>query len=332
MMNQLSSFGGYIGSSFGYYYNQLSIEQKREVNNILGSLGVSISELEFYFGFISISLGNISFFAFVFLLKKNPNLLNNLRAQAAAMGFGAFGATGAFSVGSPTSTPLYSSPTTSSSGNPNSSSPKQIGDAFLTAFSSKDLENLKNGGSLDLKNGVLSNLNDLAKYDKNGDGKISGDELKDLQVSIDYNKDGKIDKSELKSAADSNIKEIDVKSGKVITNDGKEFDLKADPKVNIGGENKPALIIDSNKDGKPTKDPDNKVQPGDFSQFGSKSEDKSSGSSLSANGSSSSSGSSGASVSQSSSSSSSSSMASGSGGSSSGSSGSSGSSTSGGGK
>ncbi len=369
MMNQLSSFGGYIGSSFGYYYNQLSIEQKQEVNNILGSLGVSISEVEFYFGFIFMSLGGISFFAFVFLLKNNPNLINNLRAQAAAMGFGAFGAAGYFSVGNPTSTPVYSSPTTPVYsppttpviGNPNFPSPKQIGDAFLTVFSSKDLENLKNGGSLDLKNGVLSNLNDLAKYDKNGDGKISGDELKELQVSIDYNKDGKIDKNEIKSAADSNIKEIDVKSGKVITNDGKKFDLKVDPKVNIGGENKPALIIDSNKDGKPTKDPDNKLKPGDFSQFGSKTENKSSGNSsikeidvksgkvitndgkefdLKAdpkvnNGSSRYSGSSGASVSQSSSSSSSSSAASGSSGSSgsrssSGSSGSIGSSTSGG--
>jgi hypothetical protein len=377
MMNQLSSFGGYIGSSFGYYYNQLSIEQKQEVNNILGSLGLSIGEVEFYFGFIFMSLGGISFFAFVFLLKKNPNLINNLRAQAAAMGFGAFGAAGYFSVGNPTSTPVYSSPTTPVYsppttpvygspttpviGNPNFPSPKQIGDAFLTVFSPKDLENLKNGGSLDLKNGVLSNLNDLAKYDKNGDGKISGDELKELQVSIDYNKDGKIDKNEIKSAADSNIKEIDVKSGKVITNDGKEFDLKVDPKVNIGGENKPALIIDSNKDGKPTKDPDNKLKPGDFSQFGSKTENKSSGNSsikeidvksgkvitndgkefdLKAdpkvnNGSSRYSGSSGASVSQSSSSSSSSSAASGSSGSSgsrssSGSSGSIGSSTSGG--
>jgi hypothetical protein len=243
-------------------------------------------------------------------------------AAGGAVGGAVGGAAGAFGVGNPIysfppTTPSNSSPTTPStppsSGNPNCPSPKQIGDAFLTAFSPKDLQNLKNGGSLDLKNGVLSNLKDLAKYDKNGDGKISGDELKDLQVSIDYNKDGKINKNELKSAVESNIKEIDLKSGKVTTNDGKEFDLKADPKVNIGGENKPAVIIDSNKDGKPTKDRDNKLQPGDFSQFGSKTEDKPKDPQVSsANGSSSSSGSSGASVSLSSSSSSSSSAASGS--------------------
>ena len=188
-------------------------------------------------------------------------------------------------------------PSSQSSSQPNCTSPKQLGDAFLTIFSAKDLEALKNGETLDLKNGVLSNLNDLAKYDKNGDGKISGDELKDIQVSIDYNKDGKIDNNELKSAQDANIKEIDLNSKKVITNDGKDFDLKPDPNVNIGGENKPAVVIDTNEDGKPTKDGENKLQPGDFSQLGDKTP---SGSSSGASSSSSSGSSSGASSSSSS--------------------------------
>jgi len=255
--------------SYGYYYNQLTIEQKQQVNNICSDLGVSVGELEFYFGFIAISIGNISFFAFIFLLKKNPNLINSLRAQAAAMGFGAAGAAG-ISTPSYSSTPSYNLPTTPSSGGPNCSCPKQIGDAFLTVFSPKDLENLKNGEKLDLKNGVVDNLKELAKYDKNGDGKLTNDELKDLQITIDKNKDGKIDKDELKTAPDANIKEIDLKTGKVLTNDGKTFDIQRD-NVKIGDENKNALIIDSNKDGKPTKDRDNKLQPGDFSQFGSKS-------------------------------------------------------------
>jgi len=220
------------------------------------------------------------------LLKKNPNLINSLRAQAAAMGFGAFGAFGAFGI----STPSYNLPPTPSIGVPNYPSPsievpnypspsigvpnypcpKQIGDAFLTVFSPKDLEKLKNGEKLDLKNGVVDNLKELAKYDKNGDGKLTEDELKDVQITIDKNKDGKIDKDELKTASDANIKEIDLKTGKVVTNDGKTFDTQRD-NLKIGDENKNALIVDLNKDGKPTKDRDNKLQPGDFSQLGSKS-------------------------------------------------------------
>jgi hypothetical protein len=324
MINQLS--GGYIGSSFGYYYNQLSIEQKQKVNNILGRLGVPISEVEFYFGFISKSLGNVSFFAFVFLLKKNPNLINKLRAQAAGMGFGAagaagigFGAAGAFGLGVTTSTPSIpptptpiptptstptptpsipptpstpstsssirstssdSSPTTPASVNP---TPRQIGDAFLTHFSPKDLENLKNGGSLDLKNGVIANFKELAKYDKNGDGKIDGQELKDLQVAIDFNKDGIIDKNEIKTALDANVKEIDLKAERIITNDERNFGVKEDPKVKIGNEDKAALIIDSNKDEKPTKDANNRLEPGDFGQFGAKPSDKPSDNTPSAN-------------------------------------------------
>jgi hypothetical protein len=342
MINQLS--GGYIGSSFGYYYNQLSIEQKQKVNNILGRLGVSISEVEFYFGFISKSLGNVSFFVFVFLLKKNPNLINKLRAQAAGMGFGAAGAAGAAGIGfgaagaagigfgaagaagafglgvttstpsipptptptpipTPTSTPTPtpsipptpstpstsssirstssdSSPTTPASVNP---TPRQIGDAFLTHFSPKDLENLKNGGSLDLKNGVIANFKELAKYDKNGDGKIDGQELKDLQVAIDFNKDGIIDKNEIKTALDANVKEIDLKAERIITNDERNFGVKEDPKVKIGNEDKAALIIDSNKDEKPTKDANNRLEPGDFGQFGAKPSDKPSDNTPSAN-------------------------------------------------
>ena len=200
------------------------------------------------------------------MLKKNPNLINSLRAQAAAMGFGAFGAFGAFGI----STPSYNLPPTPSIGVPNYPSPKQIGAAFLTVFSPKDLEKLKNGEKLDLKNGVVDNLKELAKYDKNGDGKLTEDELKDVQITIDKNKDGKIDKDELKTASDANIKEIDLKTGKVVTNDGKTFDTQRD-NLKIGDENKNALIVDLNKDGKPTKDRDNKLQPGDFSQLGSKS-------------------------------------------------------------
>ncbi len=256
--------------SYGYYYNQLSIQQKQEVNNISSSLGVSIEELEFYFSFISASIGNISFFAFVFLLKNKPHLINTFRAQYTSM-------MGNFSQGVVSFNPINSNSPSSS----NSVSPKQIGDAFLTNFSQKDLQALKEGQSLDLKNGIINNINDLSKFDKNGDGKLTGDELNQLQISIDNNKDGKIENNELKSAQDFNVKEINLKDGKLITNDGKEFNLKGD-NVKIGDENKNATIIDSNKDGKVTKDSSNRVEPGSFSQFGS----KESSSSASSNGSS----------------------------------------------
>jgi Ca2+-binding EF-hand superfamily protein len=46
-------------------------------------------------------------------------------------------------------------------------------------------------------------------WDKNGDGKITGDELKNVYIWQDKNGDGKVDKDELKPASAWNIKEID---------------------------------------------------------------------------------------------------------------------------
>jgi hypothetical protein len=46
-------------------------------------------------------------------------------------------------------------------------------------------------------------------WDKNGDGKITGDELKDVYIWQDKNGDGKVDPDELKPASAWNIKEID---------------------------------------------------------------------------------------------------------------------------
>jgi hypothetical protein len=48
-------------------------------------------------------------------------------------------------------------------------------------------------------------------WDKNGDGKITGDELKTVYIWQDKNGDGKVDKDELKPASAWNITEIDTK-------------------------------------------------------------------------------------------------------------------------
>jgi Ca2+-binding EF-hand superfamily protein len=48
-------------------------------------------------------------------------------------------------------------------------------------------------------------------WDKNGDGKITGDELKNVYIWQDKNGDGKVDKDELKPASAWNITEIDTK-------------------------------------------------------------------------------------------------------------------------
>lgn len=46
-------------------------------------------------------------------------------------------------------------------------------------------------------------------WDKNGYGKITGDELKNVYIWQDKNGDGKVDKDELKPASAWNITEID---------------------------------------------------------------------------------------------------------------------------
>ena len=254
-----------INSNYGFYYNQLSIQQKQEVNNICNSLGVSVQELEFYFSFIQMSMGNISFFAFVFLLRQKPHLINTFRAQYAAM-------TGGQVSGGYNYSPV--SPSSSGGGSKSCCNPREIGDAFLTNFSQKDLQALQNGKSLDLNNGIISNIQNLSQFDKNGDGKLSGDELQALQVAIDQNKDGKIDQNEVKSAKDANVKEVDLNNGKVITNEGKTFDLNQD-NVKVGNENKNAVIIDSNQNKTVDKDSDGKVVPGNFNQFGKSNDNKS---------------------------------------------------------
>ena len=54
-------------------------------------------------------------------------------------------------------------------------------------------------------------------FDKNKDGKISGDELKKARFWTDANGNGKTDKGELKTAAQMNIVGIDTKNGRFVT-------------------------------------------------------------------------------------------------------------------
>jgi len=264
-------------SSYLYHYNSLSVEQKSQVNMIASSLGISIEELSFYFGMISFNLGNISFFAFVFLIYQKPQILNNLRMIYANMQAQAnfnIGFIGGFN-NTPQPYPLPSNPElpTPLPSNPGESNcvKSQIGDAFLTAFSPQDLAKLQNGEKIDLKNGIISSINNLKEFDKNNDGKLTGDELKDLQVAVDKNKDGQIEKGELAKALEAGVKEIDINSGKVTTNDGKEFNINQG-NVNVGKDgktdNKPAITIDTDKNAGQSKDGNNRLEPAPSPQLG----------------------------------------------------------------
>ena len=99
-------------------------------------------------------------------------------------------------------------------------------DAFVTYLTPQQIELLKQGKydqiKLDGKNlmtetGINGEQNKYKSgyekmrdlFDKNGDGIISGDELKNMYIWQDKNGDGKVDKDELKTAADWNIKQFD---------------------------------------------------------------------------------------------------------------------------
>lgn len=56
-----------------------------------------------------------------------------------------------------------------------------------------------------------------ALADKNGDGILQGDELKNLKVWNDANGDGKVDPGELQSLADKGVVSIDTNTGDVVT-------------------------------------------------------------------------------------------------------------------
>lgn len=251
-----------IGNNFSsyihQYYNSLSIEQKERVDFMCSELGVSMSEISYYFQYLNLSLGNINFFAFVFLIYKNPAILQNLRMINAN-----FVTNSNFELGESGGYNFVTNPL-----NPNPSksciSPSK-GDAFLTAFSPEQLKELQDGRNLNLKDGIINSIKDLAKFDKNGDGKISGNELKNLQIAVDSNKDGKISKDEIKGAIEAGAKEIDINTGKVTTNDGKTFNLN-EGKINVGENNKTdnrkAVTIDTDRSGGQTKDNNNRLEPG----------------------------------------------------------------------
>jgi Ca2+-binding EF-hand superfamily protein len=63
-------------------------------------------------------------------------------------------------------------------------------------------------------------------WDKNGDGKITGDELKTVYIWQDKNGDGKVDKDELKAASDWNIKELDTNKGSYSRKVGEQINYR----------------------------------------------------------------------------------------------------------
>jgi Ca2+-binding EF-hand superfamily protein len=63
-------------------------------------------------------------------------------------------------------------------------------------------------------------------WDKNGDGKITGDELKNVYIWQDKNGDGKVDKDELKPASAWNIIEIDTNKGTYSRKVGEQINYR----------------------------------------------------------------------------------------------------------
>ncbi|MEN3014472.1 MAG: hypothetical protein ABDH21_00180 [bacterium] len=63
-------------------------------------------------------------------------------------------------------------------------------------------------------------------FDKNGDGVITGDELKNVYIWQDKNGDGKVDPGELKSAAEWNIKQFDTNKESYTRKVGETYNYK----------------------------------------------------------------------------------------------------------
>jgi Ca2+-binding EF-hand superfamily protein len=116
-------------------------------------------------------------------------------------------------------------------------------DAFVTYLTPEQQELLKQGKydqiKLDGKNlmtetGINGEQNKYKSgwekvrdlWDKNGDGKITGDELKSVYIWQDKNGDGKVDKDELKAASDWNIKELDTNKGSYSRKVGEQINYR----------------------------------------------------------------------------------------------------------
>jgi len=116
-------------------------------------------------------------------------------------------------------------------------------DAFVTYLTPQQIELLKQGKydqiKLDGKNlmtetGINGEQNKYKSgyekmrdlFDKNGDGIISGDELKNMYIWQDKNGDGKVDKDELKTAADWNIKQFDTNKESYTRKIGEQVNYK----------------------------------------------------------------------------------------------------------
>lgn len=67
-----------------------------------------------------------------------------------------------------------------------------------------------------------------ALFDKNGDGIISGDELKNVYIWQDKNGDGKVDKDELKTAAEWGIKQFDINKQNYTRKVGESVNYRQD--------------------------------------------------------------------------------------------------------
>lgn len=80
-----------------------------------------------------------------------------------------------------------------------------------------------NGEQNKYKNG-WEKVRDL--WDKNGDGKITGDEIKSVYIWQDKNGDGKVDSNELKSAKDWNITELDTNKSTYSRKVGEQVNYK----------------------------------------------------------------------------------------------------------
>lgn len=116
-------------------------------------------------------------------------------------------------------------------------------DAFVTYLTPEQIELLKQGKydqiKLDGKNlmtetGINGEQNKYKSgyekmrdlFDKNGDGIISGDELKNMYIWQDKNGDGKVGKDELKTAADWNIKQFDTNKESYTRKIGEQVNYK----------------------------------------------------------------------------------------------------------
>lgn len=93
-----------------------------------------------------------------------------------------------------------------------------------------DGRNLMTETGIDGRQNVYRNgyekMRDL--YDKNKDGIISGDELKNMYIWQDKNGNGKVDKDELKTAAEWGIKQFDTNAGNYTRKVGEIFNYRQD--------------------------------------------------------------------------------------------------------